>query len=347
MPQYRSLNIFKPIIGPKKTRSLFFAAMLCGHCLTVAGCGGSIGPVRLQDTAEANYSAGIHAFKAKAYDKAIRYFEYVRSKFPFSKYSTLAELRVADSYFQNNEFGSAADAYKLFMRFHPNHVRSLDGYAAFQSARSQFKQIPGDFFILPPSYEKDQKSVGVAAQELRSFVGTYPNSQYYNKGYNLLQKCLKRRIDHELYVAKYYLKRKKTKSAIMRYNSIINLFPEAEDRPTYMSDLAALYDKHSEPKKAFAMRQRLLAKYPTSSAAQSALANDPSLAKNLPALKSSTELKAPQVNPSAAALTDIDTIPASALMSNSAPDSPTMMPDLKTATPSPEPALDTDKVPNE
>lgn len=224
-------------------------------CLTMyTGCAGSIGPVRLKDTAEANYVSGVRAFKAKSYDKAIRYFEYLRSKFPFSKYASLAELRIADSYFQNNEFGSAADAYKIFMRFHPNHVRSLDGYAAFQSARSQFKQIPGDFFILPPSYEKDQKSVGVAAQELRSFVGTYPNSQYYQKGYKLLQKCLKRRIDHELYVANYYLKRKKMTSAILRYQNVIRSFPEAEDKPRYVAELAALYEKNGEPQKAIALR---------------------------------------------------------------------------------------------
>jgi|GEM_PF-1093629 len=236
-------------------------SFLIALCLNL-GCASSVGPVRLKDTAEANYAAGIGAFKAKSYDKAIRYFEYLRSKFPFSKYATLAELRIADSYFQNNEFGSAADAYKLFMRFHPNHARSLDGYAAFQSARSQFKQIPGDFFVLPPSYEKDQKSVGVAAQELRSFVGTYPNSQYYPKGYKLLQKCLKRRIDHELYVANYYLKRRKTKSAILRYQNILKSFPEAEDRPLYVAELSRLYEKNGEHQKALALNSQYTATSP-------------------------------------------------------------------------------------
>ena len=42
------------------------------------------------------------------------------------------------------------------------------------SARRYYKQLPGDFWLFPPSYEKDQSSTEDAANELKSFLDKYP-----------------------------------------------------------------------------------------------------------------------------------------------------------------------------
>ena len=64
--------------------------------------------------------------------RAISYFTFVKNRFPFSRYATLAELRIADAFFAQDKFADAADAYKLFIRFHPNHPEVTDGYAAYR-----------------------------------------------------------------------------------------------------------------------------------------------------------------------------------------------------------------------
>ena len=45
---------------------------------------------------------------------------------------------------------------KMFGRSHPTHELVEDGYVGFKICEAYVKQMPDDFFLLPPSFEKDQ-----------------------------------------------------------------------------------------------------------------------------------------------------------------------------------------------
>ena len=106
-------------------------------------------------SAKQNYERGLEELKAENYAEAVHYFTYVKQKFAFSKYASLAELALADTEFARGNYQEAIDAYKSFTRLHPTHEKVEDGYVAFRIAESFVKEMPDDFFLLPPSYDRD------------------------------------------------------------------------------------------------------------------------------------------------------------------------------------------------
>src|SRR5947208_16605415 len=68
--------------------------------LGLGGCGsneaGEHG-VTYQITAKSNYEKGLKELKDENFPEAIKYFNFVKQKFPFSKFAVLAELRLADT----------------------------------------------------------------------------------------------------------------------------------------------------------------------------------------------------------------------------------------------------------
>ena len=136
----------------------------------------------------------------------------------------LAELRLADAEFGAEQYLEAIDCYRLFIKFHPTHEMVANGYASFRIGEAYFKQLPGDFWLFPPSYEKDQSSTEDAANELKSFLDKYPDSPYRDKAKEILVKVGKRLADHEWYVARYYWDRGKPMGTVLRLRRLLERY---------------------------------------------------------------------------------------------------------------------------
>jgi outer membrane protein assembly factor BamD len=220
------------------------------------------GSVTYGETARANYEKGMRELKDENYAEAIKYFSYVKSKFPFSRYATLAELRVGDTFFAQEKYLEAIDAYKLFAKFHPTHEEVLNGYVLYRICKGYVEQIPSDWFLVPPSYEKDQAATRDAMRELVNFIKSYPTSPYLEKGKELYRKCLRKLADHELYVARFYLDRDKPKAAILRLETLLHRYPDAGVDPEVMLLLGQTYLKLEQKEKARETFAGLVQKYP-------------------------------------------------------------------------------------
>src|SRR5436190_11037052 len=103
------------------------------------------------------YEKGVQEMKDKNYLEATRFFESVRNNFPYSQFAALAELAIADMNFERDDYGGAAVAYQDFVKSHPSHAKA--DYAAFRVGLSHYEDKSSDWFLLPPSYEKDQTPV--------------------------------------------------------------------------------------------------------------------------------------------------------------------------------------------
>ena len=198
-------------------------------------------------TAEQNYNQGLKELKSKNYITAEQFFQQVKSAFAFSRWATLAELGVADSEMGREKFAEAVDDYKAFIRAHPSHERVQDGYAAFRIGEAYHKQIPSDWFIVPPSYEKDQGPVLDAMRELGAFHDQYADSPYKAQAQKLYDDCVRRLADHELYVANFYLKLGKPHAAIGRLEGVVKSYPGARREPETLLLLGRTYLKMEKP----------------------------------------------------------------------------------------------------
>jgi len=219
--------------------------------------------VSYSQTATANYKKGMAELKDENYAEARKFFNFVKNRFPFSRYATLAELRAADTLFAEEKYTSAIDAYKLFVKFHPTHPKVRDGYAAYRICKGYVSQIPGDWFLVPPGYEKDQAATRQALAELTLFAQRYKHSAYVKKAIPLRRRVLHRLVDHELYVARFYLDRNKPKATISRLEGILKRYPGAGMDPTVMLLLGKTYLKMNQNGKAKTTFAALIKSYPT------------------------------------------------------------------------------------
>jgi outer membrane protein assembly factor BamD len=178
-------------------------------------------------TAKQNYERGLEELKKENYVEASHYFSYVKQKFPFSKYAGLAELALADTEFARGNYQEAIDSYKSFARLHPTHEKVEDGYTAFRIAECYVKEMPDDWFILPPAYEKDQSYVRDALRELDSALAKYPDAAYVKQAKSYRRDVLRRLIEHEVYVARFYLDRGHPKAAVLRIEGALRQYPDS------------------------------------------------------------------------------------------------------------------------
>ncbi len=218
------------------------------------------GDVKHGKTAEDDYRSGEEELKSKNFLEASKFFEHIRTKYPFSKYAALSELRLADVKFDQDRFIEAADAYAQFVKLHPNH-ESVD-YAAFRVGLSYWKDTPGDFILFPSSFEKDQEQVRKAAKSLAEFVATYPKSSHLSEAQKLLDRARAGLVDHEWYVAEFYAKRGYWAGTAGRLEGLVKDYPGSPREAAALYRLAEAYLKMDERFRARQALQQLIVKHP-------------------------------------------------------------------------------------
>ncbi len=232
-------------------------------CAVVTSCASSEDDkqVTYSMTAKQNYDRGLEELKKENFVEASRYFAYVKQKFPFSKFAGLAELALADTEFARGNYQEAIDSYRSFARLHPTHEKVEDGYVAFRIAECFVKEMPDDWVLLPPSYEKDQSFVRDALRELDSALAKYSSSPYLAQAKEYRRDVLRRLIEHEVYVARFYLERGHPKAAIMRIQSALKRYPDSGREGELMLALGETHLKMGHPASAKQVFQRVVKEF--------------------------------------------------------------------------------------
>jgi outer membrane protein assembly factor BamD len=249
------------------------SSLLAVVAIGLAGCSAFVEnfrPVVFAKSARDNYERAQRSMKGESYLDADKYFKYIKENFPTSRYVSWAELGMADSAFGREAYIEAIDAYKAFMNAHPNHTKSKDGYCDYKVCEAYFKQIPSDWILVPPSYEKDQGPVLDAARELCDFLDHYGNSQYADNARKLFAEAVQRLADHELYVARYYLEHDHPQAAIWRLEYVVTEYPGARRESEVLLLLGQVYLKQDKPRDARDTFRRLSLQYPDDQRARQA-----------------------------------------------------------------------------
>jgi outer membrane protein assembly factor BamD len=241
--------------------------------LSLAGCAtlstGESEPDYAQD-AETNLARGNKAFESRNYTDAIKYFEYVRSRYPYLDAAKHAELRIADTHFAREEYIEARDAYLNFVKLHPTWPQ-VD-YAAFRAALTHYKEIPSDFFLLPPSAEKDQGEVKNALRAMQDFIRQYPDSKYLPEAEQIVADARRRLARHELYVASFYARRERWRAVANRLETVAEEYRGLGFDEQALFGLHDAYTRLNEKEKARKALEEILARMPGTPAAEKAKA---------------------------------------------------------------------------
>jgi len=243
-------------------------ALFFGAALALAGCKTVSAEVDFASDAKTNLDRGNEALRTHSYTEAEKYFDYVRTKYPFLDASKEAELKLADVDFEREQYTEAKDRYVNFAKLHPTHPRA--DYAAFRAAICYQKQMPGDFFLVPPSYEKEQTAIRNTLTSMQEFVKNYPLSTYAPQAKKIINEVAGRMARHELYVADFYEKRDRWAAVIGRLENIVNKYPGVGYDESALFRLHDAYLKLKDTERAREALKKIIERFPGTDAAERA-----------------------------------------------------------------------------
>lgn len=217
--------------GPLERSCLFHAfAVAAAFLVLTTGCatlGGAPAQGRASSRpaseAEALLARGDEALAGRNFPEAQQLYESVKTKYPFLEVAKTAELRLADTDFEREQFLEARERYQSFARLHPSHPK-VD-YAAFRAALTHFRDVPSDFFLLPSGAEKDQVELKNALTAMGDFLRAHPNSPLRAEAQTVVRQVQRRLASHELYVARFYAKRERWGAAVARIATLLRSYP--------------------------------------------------------------------------------------------------------------------------
>jgi len=185
-------------------------------CLLLVSACGRQDRVAEQLVPEKLYERGHRALIAGDYRGAVRYYEALEARYPFSEYTRQGKLDIIYSYFRTREAESAVDAADEFIRENPTHPR-VD-YAMYLKGLVYFERAPNflERWFDTDLTERPPQDVLRSFQAFRSLIERYPGSEYANDARRRMVFLRNRLAEYEVHVADYYLRREAWVAAIAR-----------------------------------------------------------------------------------------------------------------------------------
>lgn len=248
---------------------LLALATACGGG-SAAGAGSGRKMLDPDDDARTGYEKALLDFRRGDCLSAEPLFREIRREFPYSRFAALAELRIGDCQFKNEAYPEAIQTYRQFVRIRPSHKEIP--YARFRIAEAYFNQIPGGWFMTPPASERDQSAARDALIQLRRFVVDYPDDQRVPDAHKLMDQCMNLLAAHELYVARFYLKREAYRGVISRLKGLLAAYPGSGVEAKALLLLSEVYLQNSEMEAARQTLDEIVQRFPDSGEAKKAKA---------------------------------------------------------------------------
>lgn len=234
-------------------------SMLVATSLLSSGC--STAETRDSSTPEGAYQIAEDLAKDERYEEAIAKFGDIKNKFPYSRYATMSELKIADLHFQREAYVEAQSAYQLFKEFHPKHPQS--DYVTYRLAMSYYNQ-------LPTTIDRDLTLADKAVLYFDEVVNSFPESQYVKESKEKRESALKMQAQKEMYVADFYAKRSSYDSALKRYETVLKSYPNlGYDAPALLGAARSAFET-GERDRALQHMRNLQSLYPSSDEAKRA-----------------------------------------------------------------------------
>jgi outer membrane protein assembly factor BamD len=186
-------------------------------------------PVDEVPSAETYYKRGLEILEGRRvlllfrdvdYARAIELFQEVIDNYPYSQFSTLAELKIADIHFDQGNYEEAASYYHDFVELHPNHPEVP--YALYRNGLCAYEQIG--------RVDQDQTATREAIAHFRVLIERYPESGQVEDAKARLQEAVDKLANHEIEVGIFYHRQGDYHAAAKRFREALVKHPEHTER---------------------------------------------------------------------------------------------------------------------
>ncbi len=166
------------------------------------------------ESAQDLYAEGLALMKQENYDRAVTKFNLIDQNYPYSTWSTHAELLAGYAQYKSQDYTSALSSLSRYIALHPTDDEAA--YAYYLKALCYYEQID--------DVERDQTATYEAIQTLGDVITRYPDSAYARDSRIKLRLAYNRLAGHEMVIGRYYQKQHLYAAAIGRYQDIIQTY---------------------------------------------------------------------------------------------------------------------------
>ena len=146
---------------------------------------------------------------------AIDTFQDIIDNYPYSDYAILAELRIADAYFDQELWEEALSYYRDFSELHPDHERVP--YTILRAALAYYHQSrPAN---------RDQTATRQALKQLERLRDDYPLAPESEEADQLWRVLRTRLAESVMNIGDFYMDQSEYRSAADRFRSVLNEYP--------------------------------------------------------------------------------------------------------------------------
>lgn len=237
--------------------SLKIAAAICILVCT-ASC--TFTDKNIKTPPETSFRQGEKFYAKKKYEKALEKFRAVKDSNTSPLLKTVAELRIADALYKDENYIEAAAEYENFRKLHPKHTKAP--YALYMLGMCNYQQVK--------KIDTDQAPLKNAVTYFESFLQEYQGSDLTGKVREKLADCRSKQADYEVYVGRYYYRTDKYNAAIVRLKDSLEKYPKATVNDEALFLLGNAYLRTGEKEKAKESLARLVKEYPRSQLAEKA-----------------------------------------------------------------------------
>lgn len=195
---------------------LLFLALSLSGCASLAEWFG-FGGEEPQASATTLAIKGMDDFNVGSYHSALEYFEEILNRYPFSPEAMLAELKAADSHYYLDHYQEAKVLYQQFEERHPTN--EAIPYVMFQVGMCDFARTD--------QIDRDTSGARDAIDSFSRLLRAFPDSPYTSEAKARSRAAREFLVNHEFYVAVFYLRTERFDEAAYRLKYILQTYPDA------------------------------------------------------------------------------------------------------------------------
>ena len=192
-------------------------------------------------TAEKFRTQARTAVDAGNYEKAIKLYEALESRYPFGEESAQTQLDIAYAYFKNNDPDSAIAAADRFIKMNPR-TPGVD-YAYYLKGLVNYNRGIGfiDRFLPTDTSQRDPGTARDALKNFEELIRRFPQSKYVADARQRMIALKNNLAMYEVHVARYYMKRKAYVAAADRASTVIEKYQRTTAVPYALQVLQEAY----------------------------------------------------------------------------------------------------------
>lgn len=213
--------------------------------LSLNGCAIFGAPTPLDETkgwqAQKIFEAGESAMTDRDYEKALKYFQILESRFPQGVYAAQAQLDIIYVNYKKNDPVSAVAAADRFIKLHPNHP-NVD-YAYYLKGLATFNERGiVEKYTAQQISDRDPKTLKLSFASFKELIDRYPKSRYAKDAAQRMVYLVNTLAQSELAVARYYMKRQAYVAALNRAKYVLEYYPNSTSIEEALVITVSAYD---------------------------------------------------------------------------------------------------------